>query len=166
MTADEVRALLSYEAATGLLRWRVAPGGRARLGAIAGTRDRDGYVVVRYRGRGYKAHRLAWLHWHGVAPRGLIDHINHCRDDNRIANLRDVNAQVNADHLRPDARPTRSGVRGVSWFSQYRKWKATFTYRKRHYFVGHFDTVAAAEIALANARAKVKHYTIEDSDGQ
>jgi hypothetical protein len=43
----------------------------------------------------YMAQRLAWKYVHGTDPKGYIDHINQMRDDNRIANLRDVDHDEN-----------------------------------------------------------------------
>lgn len=156
MTADEVRRLLDYDPVTGVFTWRVNPGGKARIGKVAGTTDVYGYTIIRYRGKGYKAHRLAWIHHFGSEPAGLIDHINHDRSDNSIANLRDVDAHINANHIRPGI-AGRSGVRGVSWFSQYARWKAMFQYKHKIHFVGHFDTVADAAAALEAARERVRN---------
>jgi hypothetical protein len=150
---DEVRDVLDYEPSTGVFRWRVSPGGRGGVGAVAGTRDHEGYVVIRYRGRGYKAHRLAWLYVHGELPAGVVDHINGDKADNRIHNLRDVDAYVNAQNVERPNKNGRSGLRWVSWFSQYQKWKASFFFRKKHYFVGHFDDPAEAHEAAKRARA-------------
>lgn len=41
-------------------------------------------------------HRLIWKVVTGQEPRGLVDHINGVRDDNRFENLRDVSPSVNA----------------------------------------------------------------------
>ena len=152
MNSDLVRGLFDYEPSSGHLIWRVAPGGRGRRGAVAGTLDSDGYVVVRYRGRGYKAHRLVWLHVYGVWPEGIVDHINHDRADNRVENLRVVDPLVNANHLSPSLRRGRSGERNVSWYSQYRKWKVMIQHNYRVYFVGYFDSVEQAKAAAALAR--------------
>lgn len=153
---EEVRARLAYDPATGVLTWKdpVPPKARRNLG-VAGTRDSDGYVVVRLNGRGYKAHRLAWLLTYGAWPEGLLDHRNHDRADNRLDNLREATPLLNAQHLDPRKVRARSGVRGVSWFSQYGKWKASFNHNKVHYFVGHYDTVEEAAKALAERRVSV-----------
>lgn len=56
----------------------------------------NGYVSVRVDDFRYQAHRLIWKVHTGYDPRGVIDHINGIRDDNRICNLRDVHPTVNA----------------------------------------------------------------------
>lgn len=153
MTPEQVRDVFEYDPDTGKVRWKINPGGRAYAGAIAGTSDDEGYIVVRYRGRGYKAHRVAWVLAHGEWPRGVIDHVNGCKWDNRIENLRDVDHFINAQNCAQPNRNGRSGLRWVSWFSQYQKWKASFFFRKKHYFVGYFDDPMEAHLEAKRQRA-------------
>lgn len=54
-----------------------------------------GYRRVRLLGQSWAEHRVIWKMVHGVDPVGVIDHINGIRDDNRIANLRDVTPAQN-----------------------------------------------------------------------
>lgn len=60
-----------------------------------GSYDKDGYLILKFKGKQYKAHRLAWLHYYGSFPVGIIDHKNRVRTDNRISNLRDTTQLVN-----------------------------------------------------------------------
>lgn len=109
LDAATVRRLLSYNKGTGVFRWRVANSGRVRVGDVAGSVNSSGYVQIRIFGTKYKAHRLAWLHTYGEWPMMVIDHINRCRSDNRIANLRDVTVGEN----RRNAPPFSEWVRGA-----------------------------------------------------
>ncbi|MFO0448261.1 MAG: HNH endonuclease signature motif containing protein [Pseudomonadota bacterium] len=85
----EIRGCLTYDAATGELRWRRAAGNRA-AGARAGSANSGGYVLVRVNGREYCAHRVAWAMAHGEWPAAdrVIDHANNNPGDNRLSNLR------------------------------------------------------------------------------
>lgn len=56
----------------------------------AGSYDKDGYLIVKIKGKQYKAHRLIYALYYGLMPVGVIDHINGIRTDNRIENLRCV----------------------------------------------------------------------------
>lgn len=153
MDATLARSLWQYDAENGRLLWiRPPKGGRAREGSEAGTIDVYGYRVVRYKGKGYKVHRIVWLMVTGEFPEGVIDHIDGDRQNNRWTNLRDVSWLENSHNSRP--RGGLSGVRGVSWFSQYGKWKASFTLAGVHYFVGYYDSVDPARAALERARGK------------
>lgn len=53
-----------------------------------GSLDKDGYLIIKIKGKQYKAHRIVWLLYNGAFPNGEIDHINRDRLDNRIENLR------------------------------------------------------------------------------
>lgn len=95
MDLQTARSLFSYDAETGLLTWLVHRGTRARAGAVAGGVNGDGYRHVCVNRRMFKVHRLAWLLHFGAWPEHEIDHVNGQRDDNRIANLRDVPHALN-----------------------------------------------------------------------
>ena len=60
-----------------------------------GSLDKDGYLIVKIKGRQFKAHRIIWFLCRGKFPDGMIDHINRVRNDNRIENLRDVSPAEN-----------------------------------------------------------------------
>ena len=70
-----------------------------------GSLDHYGYLIIKIKGVQWKAHRLAWVKYYGVAPRNNIDHINRNKTDNRICNLRDVPQSVNVLNTE---RPPRS----------------------------------------------------------
>lgn len=60
------------------------------------TGSGTGYVSIKIHRISYLVHRLIWKLSTGADPRGVIDHINGIRDDNRLVNLRDVMPSVNA----------------------------------------------------------------------
>jgi len=95
MDFETANHLWAYEPETGLFRWRVDRGTRARVGQRAGSHQGDGYRQLTYNGRMFKEHRVAWLLRYGHWPVHEIDHINGMRSDNRIANLRDVPHRLN-----------------------------------------------------------------------
>ena len=63
-----------------------------------GSMDKDGYLIIKIKGKQYKAHRLVYAYFHGRFPELEIDHINRQRTDNRIENLREVDRQTNVDN--------------------------------------------------------------------
>lgn len=63
-----------------------------------GCVDRDGYLRLKIKGKRFLAHRIVWLLCTGEFPQGELDHINRCRTDNRIENLRLSNRQEQANN--------------------------------------------------------------------
>lgn len=152
LTLEDAKSLFDLDQKTGALYWKEDVGGRARLGGKAGCVDNEGYTVVRYQGVGYRAHRIVFALVHGRWPEGVVDHVNGVKGDNRPENLRDTTPHGNANNSTNRACVGASGVRNVTWFSQYQKWKAAFCHAGRLYFVGHFDSVDAAARAVSVAR--------------
>jgi hypothetical protein len=103
----------------------------------------------------YRAHRLAWLYVHDVWPDDQIDHINGCRDDNRIANLREVTNAQNMQNLhRPHSRNT-SGYLGVHFVRERNRWGAQIRDNGRKRNLGHFATAEEASAAYLAAKREL-----------
>lgn len=64
-----------------------------------GSFDKDGYLIIKIKGKQFKAHRLAFLLYYGYFPKKEIDHINRIRTDNRILNLREVTRLENIKNI-------------------------------------------------------------------
>jgi HNH endonuclease len=142
LTVDRAREVIDYNPLTGVLTWRVCLSSRRHPGAVAGTIDHNEYRRVRIDRKKYLAHRLAWLLTTGEWPRDQLDHINGDRDDNRIANLREVSQSQNQCNAR-QRRTSKAPYKGVS-LHRSGKWAAQggFAGSKRH--LGLFDTPEAA----------------------
>ena len=112
LTQSRLKELLHYNADTGVFTWLVASRSR-KVGQVAGS-DNKGYRLIKIKGKSYRAHRLAWLYVHGKLPDNDIDHINGVRDDNRIANMRDVTNSVNGQNRKLANKGSVTGLLGVS----------------------------------------------------
>lgn len=77
-----------------------------------GSYDKDGYLIIKVKGKQFKAHRIVWLLHNGSFPKDEIDHINRVRNDNRIENLREVNRIENIKNTTQKANE-KTGVIGV-----------------------------------------------------
>lgn len=152
LTQDRLRELLHYEPATGLFTWLVVKGRRGLPGKQAGTVNHHGYVCITIDGKKLKAHRLAWLYVNGEVPAGEIDHINRCRTDNRIENLRVVDSRLNKEN-KLKLSNNKSGYKGVSWHERAGKWQAHVRTLGRSHYLGLFvsaeDAYAAYQAAAA-----------------
>lgn len=151
----DLRRFLSYDPATGDLRWRermsqnVFAGSEA-MTARKGSGHRHGFV----RGVPLQAHRVAWALHYGEWPQGMIDHINGIPTDNRIINLRVVSARDNPKNRRPNSDKPSALPHGVSrkkngrYFAQIQEGK-----KNRH--LGYFATPEEAEAAYKAAATKL-----------
>lgn len=156
---------VDYLPQTGSMRWlpketeqKDANRWNARYaGKECGTIDDKGYRRILFRfsnGKTFKirAHRLAWLIVYGELPNGEIDHINQVKNDNRISNLRDVPKELNQRNGTRKCNNT-SGIVGVSWHKQRGKWCAQASIDGKHYHLGLFEEITAAETAARKFRA-------------
>lgn len=96
-------------------RWKVKVCDKKPVGSLAGTLSkRYGYILIRYKGKDYRAHRLIYEQLVGPIPKGMeVDHINRIRDDNRIDNLR-LCTQSEQMYNRTLSKKPKTGYKGIS----------------------------------------------------
>jgi hypothetical protein len=149
LTLDKKRLkeVVRYDKKTGLFYWKVSTG-KASRGGIAGHTDSHGYTKISIDGIKYFAHRLAWFYVHGVWPLQNIDHIDRCKSNNKLSNLRDVSQSLNGLNgpLRVN---NRSGYTGVSYDPRRRNWVAYVTRGRQKKHLGTFETCHQAGAARA-----------------
>ena len=96
-----------------------------------GSFDKDGYLVIKIKGKQIKAHRLAWFLYYGKLPEKEIDHINRNRKDNRIKNLRECTRQENIENTNKKIN-IDTGVQGI-YLDKYTKGlKAKYCFRNKN----------------------------------
>lgn len=141
---------LDYNPLTGAFAWK-----RHYLKSYIGKYTHEttiyGYHQIRFNGKRYFAHRLAWLFVHGRFPAHHIDHINGDRCDNRIANLRECTDGENSQN-RKMQRNNASGYIGVGWHKLRKKWRASITVDTQHIHIGLFETKELAYEAYKRAK--------------
>jgi len=114
---------------------------------------RDGYRLVSVDGQQYSAHRLAWRLMRGQWPSMQVDHANMDRADNRWGNLREATKAENQANV-PRRRTNKSGLKGVSWHKQIRKWVGYLQVSGKNRNLGTFNCPAAAHFAYVVAAEK------------
>ena len=120
LTQRRLKEVVEYNSDTGVFT-RLSSASQIKAGSIAGGQDGKGYTRFSIDGKSYLAHRLAWLYVNGVFPIDQIDHLNHDRLDNRIANLRCVTHKENGKN-QSLYKNNSSGVTGVNWDKSRGKW--------------------------------------------
>lgn len=93
-----------------------------------GSYDKGGYLILKVKGKQFKAHRVAWFLYYGSFPENVIDHINGIKSDNRISNLRDVEQKRNVKNT--NRSPNKdTGVVGIHYDSTTKGLKKNYTTR-------------------------------------
>ena len=148
-----VKSQLDYSYETGKFTWKVDGKGRKRGHEAGCLSNQTGYVLIGLKGRLYLAHRLAWWHFYEEEPGRYLDHIDRNRSNNSIINLRQVTHQQNMANS--TARSTSSsGIKGVSWCSSTKKWRATITVDGKQRSLGRHKNLDDAAKAYADASIK------------
>lgn len=137
LSQEELKKKLEYFPETGVFIWR-------RTGIVAGCVDATNYIKIRFNGKLYYAHRLAWLYVYNEWPIEHIDHINRIKFDNRIENLRKSTHQENQWN-KPVRIDNFLGVKGVSVKG------SKFQVRINGRVIGTFSTIEEASGAYEQA---------------
>lgn len=157
ITQKRLKELLSYDPDTGLFTNRNTRGPKAMAGCIAGSVDSHGYWQIHTYGKVYRAHRLAWLYVYGEFPAHEIDHINGARLDNRLNNLRSVTRAENSRNQGIRSANT-SGVCGVSWYKDAKKWRADIGHKGNQIHLGSFSDKFEAICARKSAENRLGYH--------
>jgi len=161
LSLNRLKELLDYDPLTGvfvcLIPRRGGYGGRGLdVGDIAGCLHLKGYWVIGIDGTEYKAHRLAWFYIYGVWPAFQIDHLDHDKTNNRIANLRDVTQFLNQQNIILARKKNSSGFLGVHFHKRSGKYVAQIRVSGEGKFLGYFETAKEAHAAYM-AEKQIHH---------
>lgn len=151
LNVTKLKECLDYNKETGFFTWKCNKGGSARIGSIAGSIDSKGYVQIRFDGKLYLAHRLAFAFENGELPKLDIDHIDRNPKNNAFSNLRTCKHSEN--HQNVDLRSDNtSGITGVSYIKQNRKWLAYINKDGKRFRLGLFESKDSAIKARLEAK--------------
>ena len=151
LTQEYLLQNLNYDPETGVVKWRISGKGR-QMGIALGSEKGNGYLTIRLLGIQYLLHRVIWLYCEGSWPKGVIDHKDTDKKNNRRLNLRDVEQTVNNQNLRKAQENSRTGVLGVRQCKS--KFHANIGVAGKSKYVGSYDTVEEASAAYQAAKEK------------
>jgi len=151
-TAEEVRKRWAYDPETGVFIRKISYSNRNKVGSIAGSLCGNGYLYIGIGKERYTAQHIAWLHYYGEWPDGVVDHINLNTVDNRIINLRLTDKGGNADNNKAKLREDY----GVFWHVSG-KWRVQLYINKKSEYFGLY---ADKDEAIKVAQQKRKEYGI------
>ena len=126
-----------------------------RNGKSCGSMLKNGYRTISIKSKLYYEHRLVWLYHYNKWPSDRIDHINGIRDDNRIANLRNVTPGENTQNQRAPRSDNTSGYLGVSFSKAAGKWVAGIGVGRKRIHLGCFDCPETAHLAYIKAKREM-----------
>jgi hypothetical protein len=151
LSKEKLHALFEYR--DGKLYWReLAPGRRRSL--LAGSVGTNRYVNVFVERKQIYAHRIIYMMFTGDSPE-TIDHINGDRSDNRIENLRACSQSDNNKNMSKSSR-NKSGVKNVSWYMPYKKWRVALRVDGKQRCIGYYEDIEAASLAAKEARDRYR----------
>ena len=154
ITQEHLKNIFHYDENRGeFTRREISKQGRKK-GEVAGCIDKsNGYHNIVISGRKYRTHHLVWLYIYGVLPSDEIDHINHNRADNTPSNLREVSRIENTMN-RIISKNNTSGVNGVSYKKESKKWQAQIRVKGHLKFLGYYLSIMDATKARREAEIK------------
>lgn len=118
--------------------------------------NHDGYGRFKYEGKMVYSHRLAYEWVYCEIPEGAqVDHRCHTRNCVRPEHLRLATHAQNQQNRRGANSDSATGIRGVGWHKQARKYYARVKLSGKMYSAGYFDTLEEAEAAVIAKRREL-----------
>lgn len=158
LTVAELRQILRFDRDRNALFWLARPNIPAWNAKFAGRRaftskNKAGYFTGQINGHCYYAHRVIWAIATGKWPENQIDHKDRDRSHNALENLREATVLQNATNKTIHKNNT-SGMSGIYWKKDKRRWLAQITRNGTTYHLGYFVERSEAEIARTLACSK------------
>ena len=150
ITQDQVKDLFDYR--DGELYWKVATSKRIKIGDKVKSLGSDGYLRGTINGKKYANHRIIFLMFNGYLPK-KVDHRDNNPLNNRIGNLREATVPQNAHNSKKPITNT-SGVKGVVWHTQAKKWQVQLQVNGVHKYFGQYHDIDVAKFIAETMRYK------------
>lgn len=142
-----------FEYKNGALYWKQNRAkNKIKSGDLAGYIDSKGYSQIVINRKKYGTHRLIFMMFNGYTPTE-IDHIDRNPLNNKIENLRAATRQENQYNHKINKRNT-SGIKGVSWSKNHKKWIVRFNIDGKPKYFGHYFDINIAKFVAEAMRYK------------
>lgn len=149
ITQERLMELFKYDEQTGLLLVvKNRKGSSKKVGSVAGSISKNGYVELDIDAKRYTVHRLAFLYMLGKFP-NEVDHINMNKQDNRWCNLRDCSHVDNMQNT-PKRSTSTTGFTGV--YAYKNKFRAKINVNGKQIHLGEFATAIEASVVYSDAK--------------
>jgi hypothetical protein len=119
-----------------------------KVGDTLSSLTDKGYLKSSVGGKSYRVHRLVFLYHHGYMPI-QVDHIDGNRMNNKIENLREATSSQNNQNRKATS---SSGVKGVVWHKQSKKWVASICVNRKSVHLGSFISIEEAALVANKSR--------------
>jgi HNH endonuclease/AP2 domain len=148
ISQEYLREIFDYK--DGELYYKKKYARNIKIGKKVGRINPYGYVYTRINGKEYRNHRLIFMMFNGYFPE-QVDHIDGNPTNNRIENLRAANNTKNQwnSKVRKDS---KSGIKGIRWYSNYKKWVADCKVNGKRHHIGYFENLEEAKEKLQQFR--------------
>lgn len=155
---ERLRLALDLDETTGVLTWKRRPETNRFLktwntrnaGKPAGHVTELGYILIRFGGASFQSHRIIFAFTHGFWPPDEIDHKDGDPTNNLPDNLRSATRIQNIHNTRGH-KDSKSGIKGVTYRPERKKWRACLHRDGKQRFLGNFNTAEEAQAAYSAA---------------
>ena len=173
ITQQQLVEVLDYDSLSGVFTWKYRDltlfskvqefkrwNGRY-AGKVAGHIHNDHsclqYLKIKFLGKLWSAHRLAWLYVHGSFPDEQIDHLDGNGLNNSIKNLRDASSIDNTRNAKIKVDNT-SGCAGVTFVKRTGKWCARIGAGGKRKHIGFSRTMEEAVLVRLAAEKEYGYH--------
>jgi len=154
LTQERLKELFVYNPDTGeLIVAKNRKGSSKKIGMIAGSITKAGYIEIDIDTKRYTVHRLAFLYMNGKFPDNVVDHINGVKDDNRFSNLVECSQADNRQNVIKIKSTNTTGFTGVFVYKD--KYRAKINIDGKQVHLGEFDTKELASEAYQKAKSSL-----------
>lgn len=139
LTKDLLHELFEYK--DGILYWKVDASDSIKAGCIAGSKQKNGYRALSFKGVRERAHRVIWIMHNNLIPFGYqIDHEDNNPSNDLISNLRLAESWQNTANRRLVKSVNKSGYKGVFYVPHAKKWRVQIKVKHKCKSLGYYHT--------------------------